>query len=78
MKKKNTNKKKIYTTILSNVFIWLMIVLVAVSIANNFSPFEKIKEVSYTEYQNYLNEGLIESAEIVDPGEKVRLVSLTK
>ena len=64
MKKKNTNKKKIYTTILSNVFIWLMIVLVAVSIANNFSPFEKIKEVSYTEYQNYLNEGLIESAEI--------------
>jgi len=63
MKKKN-NKKKIYTTILSNVFIWLMIVLVAVSIANNFSPFEKVKEVSYTEYQNYLDQGLIESAEI--------------
>jgi len=58
------NKKKIYSTILSNVFIWLLIVLVAISIANNFSPFEKVKEISYTEYQDFLNQGLIESAEI--------------
>ena len=58
------NKKNFYSTILSNIFIWLIIVVVAISIANNFSPFERIKEISYTEYQDFLNQGLIESAEI--------------
>ena len=50
--KKKKNKNKIANTILSNVFIWVIIVIAAISIANNFSPFEKTKEISYTEYQN--------------------------
>ena len=62
--KKRENKNKIANTILSYVFIWVEIVIVAISIANNFSPFEKTKEISYTEYQNLLNQDLIESAEI--------------
>ena len=64
--KKKSEKKKnnVVNTIAGNVFIWIFIVVAAITIANNFSPFEKSKEVSYTEYQNFLDEGLIESAEI--------------
>ena len=62
--KKKKNKNKVVNTIAGNVFIWIFIVVAAITIANNFSPFEKSKEVSYTEYQNFLDEGLIESAEI--------------
>ena len=63
-KKKNNKKNKVLNTILGNVFIWVIIVIGAITVANNFSPFEKTKEISYTEYQDFLNQGLIESAEI--------------
>ena len=49
--KKNNKNKKIYTTILSNILIWILIVVVAIGIANTFSPFEKNREVSYSEYK---------------------------
>tara|TARA_Y100000994_G_scaffold113410_1_gene93376 strand:+ start:395 stop:2365 length:1971 start_codon:yes stop_codon:yes gene_type:complete len=62
--KKKNNKNKVMNTILSNVFIWVIIVVGAIAIANNFTPFDKTKDVSYTEYQDFLNQGLIESAEI--------------
>ena len=64
MKKNNNKKNKVVNTILGNVFIWIVIVIGAIMVANNFSPFEKTKDVSYTEYQDFLNQGLIESAEI--------------
>ena len=64
MKKNNKKKNKVVNTILGNIFIWVVIVIGAIIVANNFSPFEKTKDVSYTEYQDFLNQGLIESAEI--------------
>ena len=63
-KKKKNKKNKVMNTILGNVFIWVMIVVGAIMITNNFSPFEQTKDVSYTEYQDFLNQDLIESAEI--------------
>ena len=63
-KNKKNKKNKIINTIAGNVFIWIFIVVAAITIANNFSPFEKSKEISYTEYQTFLDQGLIESAEI--------------
>jgi len=43
--KKKKNKNKVVNTIAGNVFIWIFIVVGAITIANNFSPFEKSKEV---------------------------------
>ncbi len=63
-KKNNKNNKTPFNAILGNIFIWIVIVIVALTIANSFSPFEESKEISYTEYQNYLEKDLIESAEI--------------
>ena len=53
-KKNNKNSKTPFNAILGNIFIWIVIVIVALTIANSFSPFEESKEISYTEYQNYL------------------------
>ena len=58
--KKPTNK--VMNTILSNIFIWIVIVVVAFSIASNFSTYEKIKEVTYNEYKDMVENKNIESA----------------
>ena len=60
MNKKNKKPdNKVLNTILSNIFIWIVIVVVAFSIASNFSTYEKIKNVSYNEYKK-----LVENREI--------------
>ena len=58
-KKDKKPDNKVLNTILSNIFIWIVIVVVAFSIASNFSSYEKIKNVSYNEYKK-----LIENREI--------------
>ena len=63
MSKKNKKpSNKVINTILSNIFIWIVIVVVAFSIASNFSTYEKIKEVTYNEYKDMVENKNIESA----------------
>ena len=63
MSKKNKKpSNKVMNTILSNIFIWIVIVVVAFSIASNFSTYEKIKEVTYNEYKDMVENKNIESA----------------
>ena len=63
MNKKNKKPdNKVLNTILSNIFIWIVIVVVAFSIASNFSSYEKIKNVSYNEYKKLIENREISSA----------------
>ena len=58
MKNKKNNKKpnnKVLNTIMSNIFIWIIIVIVAFTVASNFSSYETIKNVTYNEYKELVN-----------------------
>ena len=66
MNKKNKKPdNKVLNTILSNIFIWIVIVVVAFSIASNFSSYEKIKNVSYNEYKKLIENREISSATLI-------------
>ena len=52
--KKDSNSNKFWKTIFSNVFIWVVIIFIALSAGNYFNNFSKVKEVSYTEYKEYV------------------------
>ena len=74
MSKKNKKpSNKVINTILSNIFIWILIVVVAFSVASNFSTYEKIKEVTYNEYKNMVQNGRIESATLTGTHYKGKL-----
>jgi len=60
--KKNNNK--FWKTIFSNVFIWVIIIFIALSMGSYFNSFNKIKEVTYTEYKEYIDSELVQSATI--------------
>ena len=74
MSKKNKKQSnKVINTILSNIFIWIVIVVVAFSVASNFSTYEKIKEVTYNEYKDMVENKEIESATLTGTHFKGRL-----
>ena len=58
-KKNKKNKKKpnnkVLNTIMSNIFIWIIIVIVAFTVASNFSSHETIKNVTYNEYKELVD-----------------------
>ena len=66
MNKKNQKKpnNKVLNTIMSNIFIWIIIVIVAFTIASNFSSYEKTKDVSYNEYKELIDNRKIKAATI--------------
>ena len=58
MKNKKNKKKpnnKVLNTIMSNIFIWIIIVIVAFTVASNFSSHETIKNVTYNEYKELVD-----------------------
>ena len=72
-KNKKRPNKKIMNTIMSNVFIWVLIVVVTFTIANNFSSFEKNKEVTFNEFEMLLDDSKVESATITGTYLKAKL-----
>ncbi|MBT6870703.1 MAG: ATP-dependent metallopeptidase FtsH/Yme1/Tma family protein [Candidatus Marinimicrobia bacterium] len=68
-KKKKTNKKnannKVWKTVGGNVIIWVLIIVMSVTALQLFSTDKKPKQVTYSEFKDFLDAGKIDSAEIV-------------
>ncbi|MBT5955817.1 MAG: ATP-dependent metallopeptidase FtsH/Yme1/Tma family protein [Candidatus Marinimicrobia bacterium] len=68
-KKKKTNKKnannKIWKTVGGNVIIWVLIIVMSVTALQLFSTDKKPKQITYSEFKDFLDAGKIDSAEIV-------------
>jgi len=73
-KNKKRPNKKIMNTIMSNVFIWVLIVVVTFTIANNFSSFEKNKDVLLNEFHTLLDDNKLESVTITGTHLKAKLI----
>ena len=68
-KKKKTNKKnannKVWKTVGGNVIIWVLIIVMSVTALQLFSTDKKPKQITYSEFKDFLDAGKIDSAEIV-------------
>ena len=58
------SNNKVLNTIMSNIFIWIIIVIVAFTIASNFSSYEQTKNVTYNEYKELVDNRKIKVATI--------------
>jgi len=66
-KKKNQKKtpnNKVWKTVGGNIVIWILIIVMSVTALQIFSTDNKPKQITYSEFKNYLDSGKIESAEI--------------
>ena len=74
-KKKKTNKKnannKIWKTVGGNVIIWVLIIVMSVTALQLFSTDKKPKQITYSEFKDFLDAGKIDSAEILETEENV-------
>ena len=62
---KDKNKKlKPIKSIGSNILLWICIILVSVTLLEYFSSDNKPKNISYSEYKDYLMSDMIDSAVI--------------
>lgn len=67
-KKKNKKKipdNKIWKTVGGNIVIWILIIVMSVTALQIFSTDNDPKQITYSEFKNYLDSGKVESAEIV-------------
>jgi len=68
-KKKKNNKKmpnnKFLKTVGGNIIIWILIIVMSVTALQIFSTDNDPKEISYSDFKNYLDSGKVESAQIV-------------
>ncbi|MBL7109134.1 MAG: ATP-dependent metallopeptidase FtsH/Yme1/Tma family protein, partial [Candidatus Marinimicrobia bacterium] len=63
---KGTNKKQtLWKSAGRNFFIWVIIIIAAFSIARFLSSETEPKSVSFTEYQEFVDNGLVTSAEVI-------------
>ncbi len=62
--KKKTPNNKIWKTVGGNIVIWILIIVMSVTALQIFSTDNKPKQITYSEFKNYLDSGKIESAEI--------------
>ena len=67
-KKKNKKKipnNKILKTVGGNIIIWILIIVMSVTALQIFSTDNDTKEISYSDFKNYLDSGKVQSAKIV-------------
>ena len=62
--KKKTSNNKVWKTVGGNIVIWILIIVMSVTALQIFSTDNKPKQITYSEFKNYLDSGKIESAEI--------------
>ena len=62
--KKKTPNNKVWKTVGGNIVIWILIIVMSVTALQIFSTDNKPKQITYSEFKNYLDSGKIESAEI--------------
>ena len=59
-KKKKNNAQTIWKTLGGNLIIWVLIIIMAVTALQFFSTDYKIQIIDYTQFQDYLEQDLIE------------------
>ena len=64
-KKKKNNVQNIWKTFGGNLIIWVLIIIMAVTALQFFSTDYKIQIIDYTQFQDYIDQDLIESGIIV-------------
>ena len=64
-KKKKNNTQKIWKTLGGNLIIWILIIIMAVTALQFFSNDYKIQTIDYTQFQEYIDQDLVESGIIV-------------
>ncbi len=65
MPKKEQNNNKVLKTIGGNIIIWLLIIIMSISALQFFSNDNEPKSITYTEFLEYVNEGNVQTAEII-------------
>ena len=63
--KKNQDNQKLWKTLGSNIVIWVLIIIMAISALQYFSTDYKPKTITYSEFQGYVSSGKVESGKIV-------------
>ena len=62
--KKINNKQKLWKSLGSNLVIWVLIIIMAVTALQFFSTDYKPKMVTYSQFQEYIERGIVESGKI--------------
>ena len=71
MKKNNNNKKSkynpknIWKSIGGNLLIWILIIIMAVTALQFFSTDYKPQTIDYTQFQDYIEQDIVESGRII-------------
>ena len=65
MNNKNDNNKEFWKTISGNILIWLLIIVMSITALQYFSTDYKPQVLDYTEFQQYVNDGVVESGVII-------------
>jgi len=63
--KKNNDKQNILKTLGGNLIIWILIIIMAVTALQFFSNDYKPKMITYTQFQDYIESGIVESGKII-------------
>ena len=63
--KQKDNKQNLWKTIGGNLLIWVLIIIMAVTALQFFSTENRPKTVAYTQFQDFVVRGIIESGKIV-------------
>ena len=59
-KRNKKNNKNIWKTIGGNLIIWILVIIMAVTALQYFSTDYKIQVIDYTQFQEYIDQNLIE------------------
>ena len=71
MKKNNKNKKgkynpnNIWKSLGGNLLIWVLIIIMAVTALQFFSTDYKPQTIDYTQFQDYIEQGIVQSGRII-------------
>jgi len=61
----NDKNNNMWKTISGNFIIWILIIIIAITALQFFSTDYKPKTLTYSQFQEYVNDGLVESGKIV-------------
>ena len=64
-KKGKHNPKNIWKSLGGNLLIWVLIIIMAVTALQFFSTDYKPQTIDYTQFQNYIEQDIVESGRII-------------
>tara|TARA_Y100000590_G_C15734895_1_gene1018230 strand:- start:479 stop:2482 length:2004 start_codon:yes stop_codon:yes gene_type:complete len=64
-KDNKNNNQNLWKTLGGNIIIWLLIIVMAISALQYFSSDYRPKTITYSEFQEYINNGKVESGKVI-------------